>query len=242
VTLSIVIPAFNEVARLPQTLAAIAGFFTSNRAEPRLAEVIVVDDGSSDGTADLAQSWDDRLPVRVIRLGENQGKGAAVRRGMLEARGDLLLMYDADGATPISEVPRLWDALQENGAHVAIGSRVDPRTSVSMSLHRRLIGRLYHGLCARLHPGIRDAACGCKLFTADAARLIFSNQRIDRFAFDVEILSFALRRGLSIVEVPVQWSAIEKSKVRLLRDGAQMLWSILMLYWRKWFDGSTGSP
>ncbi len=233
-TLSIIIPAYNEAPRLPQTLAAISGFFSGSPRELTLQEVIVVDDGSTDNTTDLAKGWQDRLPIRVLRFAQNRGKGAAVREGMLAGTGDLLLFYDADGATPIHEVIRLFHAMQKENAQIAIGSRVDASSGVSMQHHRRLIGRIYHAVCSNLHPGIRDAACGCKLFTRDAARQIFPLQTIDRFAFDVEILSLALRRGFTIAEIPVQWSAIEKSKVRIVRDGAQMFWSVLVLYWKKW--------
>ncbi len=235
-TLSIIIPAYNEAPRLPQTLAAIAGFFAHAHPALTLHEVIVADDGSRDETVALANSWSGDLPIRVVTLPENRGKGAAVRKGMLAADGDLLLMYDADGATPIREVIRLYEAMQAQHADIAIGSRVDSSTDVSMQIHRRLIGRIYHMLCAGLHPGIRDAACGCKLFTREAAKKIFPLQTIDRFAFDVEILSLAIGQGMTIAEIPVQWSAVEKSKVRIVRDGVQMFWSVIVLYWRRWFS------
>jgi dolichyl-phosphate beta-glucosyltransferase len=230
VTLSLVIPAYNETPRLPQTLSALQGFFSHPPAGTSLTEVIVVDDGSKDGTAELARSWSDRLPMRVITLPQNRGKGAAVREGMLAAKGDLVLMYDADGATPISELPSLIKAMKEQNATIAIGSRVDNEREVSMQGYRRIIGRAYHTLCAPLHPGIRDAACGCKLFTRDAAQDLFSRQRIDRFAFDIEILSLALLHGYNVAQVPVRWTAVEKSKVVIWRDGPQMFWCILKLY------------
>lgn len=233
-SLSIVIPAYNEADRLPPTLASIAAFFATARDDLDLHDVIVVDDGSTDGTADVAARWSDRLPVTVHRFPSNRGKGAAVREGMLRATGELRLIYDADGATPIEEVPKLRRAMREQGAEVAIGSRVDPSTHVRMKPHRRLIGRIYHALCSPLHPGIRDAACGCKLFTAASASAIFPKQQIDRFAFDVEILSLAIALDYRIAEIPVPWTAVEKSKVRLIRDGIQMFWSVLGLYWRRW--------
>lgn len=233
--LSIIIPAYNEEARLPHTLSSIAEFFAQKQEELTLFEVLVVDDGSSDKTSELAESWKGRLPMQVLRLLKNCGKGAAVREGMLSANGELLLMYDADGATPVREVMRLWQAMQNTRADIAIGSRVNPGITVSMRPHRRLIGRIYHALCNGLHPGIRDAACGCKLFRQDAAKRVFSRQTIERFAFDVEILSLAMEQKLIIAEVPVQWSAVEESKVRIVRDGAQMFGSIILLYWRKWF-------
>lgn len=229
-TISLVIPAYNETPRLPQTLSAVQGFFSAKHPDMALREVIVVDDGSTDGTADMAESWKDRLPMSVIRLDRNRGKGAAVRTGMLAATSDVILMYDADGATPISEVSALLTAMQKEKADIAIGSRVDRVNDVSMQGYRRFIGRTYHALCSRLHPGIRDAACGCKLFTRDAAKDLFSRQRIDRFAFDIEVLSLALQRGYRVAQVPVRWTAVEKSKVRIWRDGPQMFWCILRLY------------
>jgi dolichyl-phosphate beta-glucosyltransferase len=228
--LSIVIPAYNETPRLPQTLSAIRGFFSGPHGDVTLGEVIVVDDGSTDGTPELAESWNDRLPMRVIRLPKNRGKGAAVRAGMLAAKEELVLMYDADGATPIDEVPGLVDEMFKTNADIAIGSRVDRTSSVSMQGYRRIIGRTYHALCAKLHPGIRDAACGCKLFKREVAQDLFSRQRIDRFAFDIEILSLALLRGYRVAQVPVRWTAVEKSKVRIWRDGPQMFWCILKMY------------
>lgn len=235
-TLSIIIPAYNETPRLPQTLAAIQGFFSLSQPGIELKEILVVDDGSSDGTPELAESWTNKLPVRVLRLPHNRGKGAAVREGMLAGTGDLLLMYDADGATPIDEITALHDAMFRDKADIVIGSRVDPSTSVSMQSYRRVIGRFYHALCAGLHPGIRDAACGCKLFTRAAARDLFTRQTIDRFAFDIEVLSLALQRGYRVAEVPVRWTAVEKSKVRLFKDGPQMFKCVLVLYWRKFLN------
>ncbi len=232
-TLSVVIPAYNEVNRLPATLASIAQFFGANQRALTLHEVIVVDDGSSDGTAQVATSWSDRLPMQVRILPKNCGKGAAVREGVLHATGELVLLYDADGATPIDAVLRLWEAMKTTSAPIAIGSRVDDSTRVSMRAHRRFIGRTYHALCAGLHPGIRDAACGCKLFRQAIARELFARQRIQRFAFDIEILAMAHVRGYTIVEVPVDWTAVEKSKVRIVRDGLQMFWCVLALYARR---------
>ena len=196
-----------------------------------LQEVIVADDGSTDDTADIAMRWGNRLPMKVIRLPKNRGKGAAVRAGMLAASGEMVLMYDADGATPITELPKLLAAVSA-GADVAIGSRVMDRGEAlsSMRPHRRLIGRVYRCLSGRLIPGVRDAACGCKLFTSSAARTLFSEQRIDRFAFDVEVLALTLRHRMKLAEIPVKWTAVAESKVRLLRDGTEMFLCLLRLY------------
>ncbi len=233
-SLSIVIPAYNERARLPLTLERIHAFFL--KASPAaLHEIIIVDDGSNDDTAHIAQEWKDRLPIRAMRLDRNRGKGAASRTGMLAATGEEILLYDADGATPIGEVTKLL-AASHAGADIAIGSRLGENGMVVvMAWYRRLIGRTYHWLASRLTGNIRDAACGCKLFRREAAQVLFREQRIDRFAFDVEILWLALCHGYTVAEVPVHWEAIPFSKVRVVRDGIQMFACVVGLYVRSWF-------
>jgi dolichyl-phosphate beta-glucosyltransferase len=231
--LSIIIPAYNEEQRLPRTLGLLETFFRDGTGDLRLHEIIVVDDGSRDGTSAVVRARQSAVHLRLLRLERNRGKGAASRAGMLAADGDCLLIYDADAATPVSEIPRLVEQLWA-GADVVIGSRVRGRKQnlVSMQWHRRLIGSVYHALCSALIPGIDDAACGAKLFTRDAARDLFSRQRIDRFAFDIEVLSLAMRRGYKICELPVRWEAIPGSKVNLVRDSLNMSWSVLGLYVR----------
>lgn len=236
--LSIVIPAYNEQGRLGHTLMHIQhGVAQLFDAGLHLRELVVVDDGSIDHTVRIAREWSQKLPITVISLPQNRGKGAAVRTGMLRATGELVLFYDADGATPIGEVVKLFTALQSQQADIAIGSRVlqGREAMVTMSLHRRIIGRLYHFLCSRLVPGIRDTACGCKLFRASAAKRIFELQHIDRFAFDVEVLTIAFDRRYRIVEVPVRWTEIPRSKVRIVRDGLQMFWCVFRLYLQRLF-------
>lgn len=233
--LSIVIPAYNEQDRLGKTLSSIADAWKEGRmSDIELVEVAVVDDGSHDRTLDIAREWSSRLPMISLRLPVNRGKGAAVRSGVAEAVGDFVLLYDADGATPITEVRKLFDALQRDGSDIAIGSRVLERRAglVTMQWHRRIIGRLYHGLCSLLVPGIHDTACGCKLFKADVAKKLFLLQRIDRFAFDVEVLALALRHRYRISEVPLTWTAVPESKVNVVRDGLQMFWCVISLYVR----------
>jgi len=235
-TVSIVIPAFDEEPRLGRTLQSIKDAVRGGRlGDITIDRIIVADDGSADRTSDIARSWSDRLPMDIVRLPKNRGKGAATRAGIECATGDYALIYDADGATPIEELPRFLDALRAENASIAIGSRVHGRSDmpVEMSAHRRIIGRLYHALCAGLHPGIADAACGCKLFTLPVAKDIFTRQHIDRFAYDIEILTIAIARGYRIAQVPVRWRAIPKSKVRLIRDGLQMFGSVFSLYIRK---------
>ncbi len=230
-TLSIVIPAYNEEKRLPRTLERIEACFAGAPAGIRLLEVIVVDDGSRDATCAAARAYTSRLPLQVLSLPQNKGKGAAVRAGMLAATAERVLFYDADGATPPEEILQLSRAMDTTGADVVIGSRVNPEKGiVTMSIGRRLIGRTYHALCWPLVPGIRDAACGCKLFSAQAGREIFSRQQINRFAFDIEILFLARRLGYRIEEVMVAWTAVDGSTVRIVRDGLNMFRSVLGLY------------
>lgn len=231
-TLSIVIPAFNEQDRLPVTLASIKAAWDSG-AMPGLTllQVIIADDGSSDSTIASAEAWKGRLPIEIVALQKNTGKGAAVRAGMAHVHADLALMYDADGAAPITEVNKLLKAM-DGGADIAIGSRVmdHEKSLVTMRWYRRVIGRVYHFLGSSLVPGIRDTACGCKLFRADIARTLFQQQRVDRFAFDIEVLALALRHGYKVAEIPLAWTAIPESKVRIVRDGLEMLWCLIMLY------------
>ncbi|MBI3619089.1 glycosyltransferase family 2 protein [Candidatus Peregrinibacteria bacterium] len=229
--LSIVIPAYNEEERLSRTLNDIETFFAHPR-EMSLREIIVVDDGSDDETLSVAEAWRDRLPLQVLRLPVNRGKGAALRLGVAAARGDVLLLDDADGATPIEEIEKLRPILEQKEADIVIGSRV-LRTAehpVRMRWHRRSIGRVYHAFYAPLIPGIADAACGFKLFRSDVAKDIFAKQTIDRFAYDIEIFSLAMRRGYRIREVPVQWTAVPGSKVRMLRDSWEMFWAVMGLH------------
>ncbi len=235
-TLSIVIPAFNEEPRLGKTLTGIRQAFLGKLlSDIQLTQIIVADDGSRDGTVQVAESFASSLPIIVISLAKNQGKGAAVRAGMKQITGDFALIYDADGAAPIEQLPKLFTAMTDQHADIAIGSRVLGRSQgiVTMRWYRRFIGRTYHALCSFLVPGIYDTACGCKLFKHEAAMTLFRLQTIDRFSFDVEVLAMALRRGYKIAEVPLQWAAIPESKVRLIRDGLQMFWSLLMLYGRR---------
>ncbi len=197
-----------------------------------LSELIVVDDGSTDRTVQIARSFSDLLPVFVIQFEKNSGKGAAVRAGMKQSMSDYALMYDADAATPILEVPKLFAELKRTGSDIAIGSRVmnRGRSLVSMSVHRRIIGRIYHFFCHALVPGIKDTACGCKLFSKESAARLFTLQHVNRFAFDVEVLALALKLKYKIVEVPVAWTAVPESKVRIVRDGLQMLSCVVGLY------------
>jgi dolichyl-phosphate beta-glucosyltransferase len=232
VTWSVVVPAFNEATRLPPYLDEVLGFF-EGRGEPY--EVLVVDDGSTDATVDTVRALARRHPaLRVLCLGANRGKGAAVRAGMLAARGDVRLFTDADGATPITELKRLEPALLA-GAEVVIGSRVlfDPGVSVRTRPHRVAAGRVFNWLVARLGlRGVADSQCGFKIFTGAAAERLFGALRTEGFGFDVEILLRAQAAGDHVVEVAVNWADQPGSKVGVLRASPGMLLELLRARWR----------
>jgi dolichyl-phosphate beta-glucosyltransferase len=243
--LSIVIPAYNEEARLGRTLEDYLAYC---RRSGRRVELIVVDDGSLDRTSVVVNSFAARYPeVRLIRLAENQGKGQAVRSGVVNAQGRRILFADADGATPLSEVERL-DAALEGGAHVAIGSRAlaDRTVKVHAKFYRRFIGRVFHGLVELLTvPGVKDTQCGFKLFTGAVAHDLFSRMRVRGFSFDVEVLMMAQRRGYTIAEVPVNWTHQPGSKVNLVTDSARMLRDLFVIrgrYMRGYYNAPHLAP
>jgi glycosyltransferase involved in cell wall biosynthesis len=213
-TLSIVIPAYNEEKRLPATLDRIAAW-VQNSPLP-VSEVLVVDDGSRDGTAALVEKRGGI--VRLIRNPGNRGKGYAVRNGMLAAKGDWVLSTDADLSAPIEELGKLIEAARREEAVVAIGSRALDRklVKVHQSMMREFSGRAFN-VVMRVVTGLpfRDTQCGFKLFRQDAAKDIFSRQIEDGFSFDVENLVIARTLGLRTIEVPVEWSNVEGTKVSL---------------------------
>jgi dolichyl-phosphate beta-glucosyltransferase len=201
--LSVVIPAYNEERRLPESLGRIRAFLEA-RAES--FEILVADDGSRDATAAVAAA-EGGPALRVLRSDRNRGKGHAVRRGMLAARGERRLMTDADLSTPLEELPAL-EARLDAGFDVAIGSRAvrGARIEVHQSLFRETAGRAFNVLVRLLLlPGVRDTQCGFKLYTARAAQAAFERVRLDGFSFDVEALYVARRLGLRMTEVPVLW-------------------------------------
>lgn len=220
--LSLVIPAFNEEERLPAFLESVRAYAGSSS---RALEVLVVDDGSRDGTADVVKRLSQIDPrFRLICQERNQGKGAAVRRGMLEARGGLVCFADADGATPVTELERLIPVI-ESGVDVAIGSRAveDPFVARHRVGGRRLMGRLFYFMVSALAvPGIRDTQCGFKLFRRESAQLLFAKARESGWAFDVEVLYLAQLVGCRIQEVAVNWKEIPGSKVHPIRDALRM--------------------
>lgn len=225
---SVIVPALNEEARLRPTLDEIVDYF--HRVD-RSFEVIVVDDGSTDGTSALVRTLADRAPeIRLIRLPENRGKGFAVRAGMVNALGRRLLFTDADGATPIAELERL-EAELDAGADLAVGSRAKPgHVRVVARWYRRAIGRLFHGLVRALTiRSVVDTQCGFKLFEAPVAQDLFSTMRMAGFAFDVEILLMAEMRGYRIAEVPVNWTHVPGSRVNLATDSLRMAFDLFVI-------------
>jgi dolichyl-phosphate beta-glucosyltransferase len=224
---SVVIPAFNEAHRLPRYLDEIVAYF-EGRGEGY--EVIVVDDGSTDDTAARVE-WVSRThsSVRLLKSARNRGKGAAVRAGMLAARGHYRLFADADGATRISELKRL-EPLLGGVADIVIASRARPDAGVSVVAlpHRVAAGRLFNWIVARLGlPDVSDSQCGFKAFTARAADDLFGRLQTQGFGFDVELLLLARAAGYRIAETAVNWTDQPGSKVGVLKDGPRMLWQIL---------------
>ena len=215
-SLSIVIPAYNEAARLPDTLRKVEAYLQSGAWD--FHEILIVDDGSTDATARIASEAAAANPhVRLLRNPGNHGKGYAVRQGMLQARGAWRLFSDADLSAPIEELPKLWDAVSA-GADVAIGSRAIDRSLIGRHQPglREQAGKFFN-LVMRLAVGldIADTQCGFKLFRADVAREVFSRQRLERFGFDVEVLYIAKLLGYRIAEIPVRWYHAEGSKVSM---------------------------
>jgi dolichyl-phosphate beta-glucosyltransferase len=229
VDLSMVIPAYNEARRLPPTLARLRDYL---EAGPDTYEVLVVDDGSTDDTVSVAQAVAREWPqLEVLTLPQNQGKGAAVREGMLHARGALRAFSDADLSTPIEELPRLRSHLG-GACHVAIASRDAPGSDIQVHQPRwrEFMGRTYNRILRLLVlPGIRDTQCGFKLFTSEAAEACFAPLETFRFGFDAEVLVRARRRGWEIAEVPVRWRHVEESRVGGIGDALRMLYDLVRL-------------
>ncbi len=232
-SISIVIPAYNEEKRLPSALSAILAHLSGGAW--RSTEVLVVDDGSTDGTVAVVEGYARSQPcVRLLKNPRNRGKGYSVRHGMLEARGDWILFTDADLSAPIEELDKLLAAAKERGAEIAIGSRAVDRSLivVHQSIFRETAGRLFN-VIVRLLTGLpfHDTQCGFKLFRASAARQVFSKQRLERFGFDPEVLFIARRKGLRAVEAPVRWSHAEGTKVRMFGDSLNMFLDLFRIRW-----------
>jgi len=228
-TYSIVIPAYNEGHRLAPTLETVLAYVHQQGLD---AEVIVVNDGSRDNTAEIVRSFAAKDPIlRLVENPGNRGKGYAVRNGILNSRGEIVLFSDADLSSPIEEMPKLLQAL-EAGADIAIGSRwlrAELQTT-RQSLHRQLFGRIFNGL-NRVILGLRfaDTQCGFKAFTRRAAQKILPLQRIERWGFDPEILFLARKFGFRVVEVPVRWGHVGGTRINPLIDGARMFQEMLRI-------------
>lgn len=222
-TYSIVIPAYNESERLGPTLDKV---IAHDAEQGWQAEIVVVNDGSKDDTAEIVLAYGRSYPrVRLVENPGNRGKGYAVKNGMLQATGEILLMTDADLSAPIYEAGKLFAAI-EAGADVAIGSRwLDARTQTArQSLARQLGGRVFN-LAIRVILGLRqkDTQCGFKAFTREAAQRLFPLQRVDRWGFDPELLYLAKKYHMRVDEVAVEWAHDERSKIDPLKDGFRIL-------------------
>jgi len=228
--LSIIIPSYNEELRLPSTLERIAAYLSTYARE---AEVLVVDDGSEDGTAAVAESYRSKiLTLRVISNGVNRGKGYSVRHGMQEARGRIALFTDADLSAPIEEAGKLIDGLETND--VAIGSRAMDRRLITVheSPFREFAGIIFNKIVRSiLWLPFVDTQCGFKAFRRERCGIIFEQQTIERFGFDPELLYLARRHGLRAVEIPVRWGHSPATKVSMLHDSIQMFIDIFTIRW-----------
>lgn len=232
VSLSIVIPAYNEERRLPPTLDRILEHLKAEGISD--CEILVVNDGSRDGTASVVRRYlAAGAPVRLIENPGNRGKGYAVRNGMLQAAKDWVLITDADLSAPIEELSRLTDAVRVQEAAVAIGSRAIDRSLVAVHqpAFREFSGRFFN-IVMRMVTGLpfRDTQCGFKLFRRDAAQAIFSRQRIEGFGFDVEDLMIARVLGFKAIEVGVRWANVEGTKVSL-SSGLRSFSDVLLVRW-----------
>jgi dolichyl-phosphate beta-glucosyltransferase len=221
--LSVVVPAYNEEQRLPRTIEQIERYLDGKKAD---YELVLVDDGSADGTRRVMDAAAERhASVRVEALPENRGKGRALAVGVQAAKGDEILLTDADLSTPIEELDKLQAAL-DGGAGVAIGSRAlrASRVEVSQPVYRVLMGKAFNLIVqAVLLPGIWDTQCGFKLFRADVARKVFAGLSTDGFGYDPEVLYRARKQGVKIAEVPVVWRNSAETKVRPVSSSLDML-------------------
>ena len=234
--LSVVIPAYNEQARIGSSLARAAA-----RLAPasRPTEIVVVDDGSRDGTAAAVEAFAAAAPpvlqVRLLRNGTNRGKGYSLKHGVLMSQGEYLLLSDADFSTPIEELDRLLEPVRSGACVIAIGSRAlrESRIEIRQPAWREMMGRSFNGL-VRAITGLpfRDTQCGFKVMRRDAVLPLFRAARVNRFAYDVEILYLARKAGLAIVEIPVLWRDAAGSKVSPVRDAITMFLDILGVVWR----------
>lgn len=239
ITLSVVVPAYNEEHRLPDTLRQLADYLGKS---PWDWEIRVVDDGSTDGTAAVAESFRRTLPRLVLQQEPHRGKGAAVKAGLTRARGDYRFLCDADLSMPVGEIARFLPPVLED-FDVAVGSREgEGARRIGEPVGRHLVGRAFNkAIKALLLEGIEDTQCGFKMFTVHAVNTIFPRVTIEGWAFDIEALYVAQKHGLLIRQVPIQWHYREHSHLRLVRDGLAM-WRELLLIRRRAARGAYDPP
>jgi dolichyl-phosphate beta-glucosyltransferase len=227
--LSVVIPAYNEALRLGPTLQRVVGYL---RRQGESYEVLVVDDGSTDATAEVAEKFAAE-GVRVLRQEVNRGKGAVIKAGVLASRGREVLLVDADLSTPIEDLEKLRPHLPE--APLVLGSRSVEGSDITthQPFYREMMGRTFNLIIRILGVrGLRDTQCGFKLLDGDVARRLFAELQIERFAYDVELVWLARRHGYRVVEVGVRWADSSSSKVNPVSDSLRMFWDVLALRWR----------
>lgn len=251
IELSVVVPAYNESVRLPQMLEETLAYLQTRAARPTRPpftfEVIVVDDGSKDDTADVAQRYVQRHGARVMRvlkLSPNQGKGGAVREGVLCARGRFVLMADADAATLFADVEKLEAVMSRADVDVVIGSRVHLKgrgAKEGRGWLRGFVSTVFNLVVVYVGgvTGLRDTQCGFKLYSRQAARVAFGGQMLRRWAFDVENLYRVQRAGMNIVEVPVQWTEVPGSKLSVVKATVNMMMDMLRMRY-KYVTGAWG--
>jgi dolichyl-phosphate beta-glucosyltransferase len=231
-TYSIVIPAYNESQRITASLDKVLAHIAK---EGWTAEVIVVNDGSRDNTADIIRGYmRQHSIVKLLENPGNKGKGYSVRHGMMEARGDVLLLTDADLSSPIYEARKLFDAIEKGSADIAIGSRWLQRETQTQRqpFYRQVSGRIFNVMLrAVLGLKQKDTQCGFKAFSRRAAQSVFPPQRIERWGFDPEILFLADKFKMKVAEVPVEWANDDRSKINPFTDGFRMVWEMLRVRW-----------
>lgn len=240
--LSIIVPAYNEEKRLPKTLERIHNYLAARAFS---AEVIVVDDGSSDGTARVVATARTKYPeIRLVSNGSNRGKGFSVRHGMLEARGEIALFTDADLSAPIEEADKLIAAICTQKYDAAIGSRASGKLiEVHQSILRRMAGKIFN-VFVRVGTGVNfgDTQCGFKAFRRQSCHILFEQQLITGFGFDPELLFLAHYHGLRVLEVPVRWAHVNGTKVHVLKDSLRMFRDLAKIRWNALVGAYQSSP
>jgi len=238
--LSVIIPAFDEAGRIGPTLERVANYLKGLGIG---YEVVVVDDGSHDSTKEVVARESASMPeLRLVENGINRGKGYSTKNGFLSSIGKFVLLSDADLSTPIEELPRFIDEM-ERGADIVIGSRALKGSDIikRQPIYRVLMGKAFNKVVRVLTVnGISDTQCGFKLFRRDTCEVLFRAQRVERFAFDAELLFLAQKKGLRVVELPVKWVNSPLSKVNVVRDSTEMLADIIKIRLRYMSGGYAG--